>query len=386
MIKVLCSAPFNSLTINPDKSVVPCCAWDNYNSKSLGNLNDLSLSEILNGTMLKEVQQDMLNFRWHNGCLICKNKELDAGTSTRTHLYNALVPYDNNNKIKWLEFNTSNTCNLACITCGPFYSSYWEDYVRNNDKASKTYNIIKDASKINPDFYKHIDYSNLTILVLKGGEPFLNIHVMDLLIYLEEIGVLKKITLEIVTNGTVYDKKLFQYLEKAKHLKISISIDAYGELNQWIRYSTNGAANLEKIYNNIRILLELKNCNYCDLAAVVSAYNIFYLRELQEWWNNNILILSKVVVPVYYKNFINNSQIQCPLVLTQKTLDLLFEYYYSLNDAAYDTILIMLNNKYLGNEKHNKFVDFSLMHNKKRHIDLLTVAPKLKDELVYIND
>lgn len=385
-MKVLCSAPFNSLTINPDKSVVPCCAWDNR-EKTLGNLVEDSLTDILNGRMLKELQEDMLNYKWHKGCSNCKKVEENIGTSTRTMLYNRLFDYDGSKDIKILEFNSSNTCNLACITCGPFYSSYWVDYINKGSKHLKeSFPIIPKNYKIDENYFKQIDFSKLEKLVLKGGEPFLNKSVLDLLKHLDELNYLKNIIITIVTNGTVYDEKIFEYLKKAKHLGISVSIDAYGELNEWIRYSHNTAASITKIHCNLIKLLDFTNLDYVHLSAVVSAYNIFYLRELQTWWNENILPISNKVEPANFPHIIVSSQLPSVLNLTQKSIDYLHDYYTNFNDKSYDTVIKLLTNKYLGNEKHNKFVNFTLMYNNNRNIDIFKVAPKLVNELVYINE
>lgn len=387
MSKVLCSAPFNSLTINPDKSVVPCCAWDNNKVPPLGNLNEELLHDILNSESLRQLQQSMLDFKWHEGCRLCKIKEQDAATSTRINLYNNLVKYDESNKIKFLEFNSSNTCNLACVTCGPFFSSYWVEYINKHlPNLKHTYPIIKSNIKINEDYFKQIDFSKLENLVLKGGEPFLNKGLLHLLKHLDDNNYLSNITITIVTNGTVYDQKIFEYLKKSKSLKISVSIDAHGELNEWIRYSHNAAASITKIHNNLIKLLDFTNLGYVHLSAVVSAYNIFYLRELQTWWDENILPISNTVERAKFPHIIVSEQLPSVLSLTQKSLDYLYDYYTNFNDESYHTVLKLLENKYLGNEKHNKFVDFTLMHNKNRNIDIFKVAPKLKDELVYIND
>lgn len=387
MSKVLCSAPFNSLTINPDKSVVPCCAWDNNNVKPLGNLNKNSLDEILNGDDLKILRQDMLNFKWHEGCMLCKIKEQDATTSTRINVYTNLVEYDESNKIKWLEFNSSSTCNLACITCGPFFSSYWAEYINKHLADIKlSFPIIESNSKINEDYFKQIDFSKLEKLVLKGGEPFLNKGLLPLLKHLDDNNYLSNIKISIVTNGTVYDQKIFEYLKKAKYLGISVSIDAYGELNEWIRYSHNAAASITKIHNNLTKLLHFTNLEYVHLSAVVSAYNVFYLRELQTWWNEKILPISNKVERAVFPHIIVSSQLPSVLSLTQKSIDYLHDYYTNFNDTSYNTVIKLLTNKYLGNEIHNEFVDFTMMHNKSRKVDILKVAPKLKDELVYIND
>ena len=88
MIKVLCSAPFNSLTINPNKSVNPCCAWD-YKDPC-GNLNEQTIQEIRSSNFMQDVKKHMLEGKWHPSCRYCKNREDKTKTSVRLNVFNKI--------------------------------------------------------------------------------------------------------------------------------------------------------------------------------------------------------------------------------------------------------------------------------------------------------
>ena len=61
MTMPLCTAPFHSVLIDTDKTVKPCCAWDDG---PIGNIKFERMEDILNGTKLKAVQEQMLKNEW----------------------------------------------------------------------------------------------------------------------------------------------------------------------------------------------------------------------------------------------------------------------------------------------------------------------------------
>ena len=107
----LCTAPFHSVLIDTDKTVKPCCAWAD---EPLGDLKITRIYDILNGTKLKAVQEQLLKNEWPIGCKSCKEREAITGYSTRLTQYNdSIVPYQINNNLTYLEFNSSTLCNLV---------------------------------------------------------------------------------------------------------------------------------------------------------------------------------------------------------------------------------------------------------------------------------
>jgi len=74
------------------------------------------------------------------------------------------------------------------------------------------------------------DFRNLCYLSLKGGEPFLeptNYMILDRII---ELGYAKNIILDLTTNGTIVDDRIFSYSEKFRQIKLHISIEGTGQL------------------------------------------------------------------------------------------------------------------------------------------------------------
>jgi radical SAM protein with 4Fe4S-binding SPASM domain len=67
----VCVQPFKLMAVTADGEVFPCCA-DWQRKLSLGNLNDLALSEIWNGERLRNLRVALLRQEMGKPCAVCK--------------------------------------------------------------------------------------------------------------------------------------------------------------------------------------------------------------------------------------------------------------------------------------------------------------------------
>ena len=67
---ITCNEPFERLVIRGDGEVLPCCAFE-ATEMPVGNIKDISLSDIWNGNKMKEMRQMFLNNTWRKN-EICK--------------------------------------------------------------------------------------------------------------------------------------------------------------------------------------------------------------------------------------------------------------------------------------------------------------------------
>ena len=128
MSNFYCAAPWRGLHINPRGNVKTCCAG---NPNMLGNLNEHTIVEILNGDKLKEIRASIQAGVAHEYCGNCVNRERNNGDSERRwhnsinkdfdyitagseYHYPALID------VRW---NT--TCNQSCNYCNAKQSSKW---------------------------------------------------------------------------------------------------------------------------------------------------------------------------------------------------------------------------------------------------------------------
>jgi radical SAM protein with 4Fe4S-binding SPASM domain len=72
MNKFYCAAPWRGLHINPRGDVKTCCAGD---PNMLGNLNDQTIEQILNGPELTQIRETMSRGETHAYCSNCVKAE-----------------------------------------------------------------------------------------------------------------------------------------------------------------------------------------------------------------------------------------------------------------------------------------------------------------------
>lgn len=150
--------------------------------------------------------------------------------------------------IRYLDLRLGHTCNLKCVMCSPHDSSRWvQDYEQMMTK-TKSEIVIKqinwDKTQFNnywyekPEFWDDVfeQIPHIEQLYFAGGEPLM---IKEHKRFLEEIiarGYNHRITLRYNSNGILLDEEMISIWEKFKKVKYSVSIDAAGVRNSYIRY------------------------------------------------------------------------------------------------------------------------------------------------------
>jgi radical SAM protein with 4Fe4S-binding SPASM domain len=279
----LCTAPFTAFLVDPNKNVKPCCNWCGL---PLGNIERSTFQEIKDDSPWRKMVADLKNHIWPQGCLACKYREELTGWSVRSQFVRGGTFFNEqwNDGITYLEFNDSNICNLACLHCSSAFSTSW----RKQDEA-----IGRSSSPVhgpNPqvvrDILRNID-DRLERLMIKGGEPFLNTDVVLLLEELDNMKLLQKLRINIVTNGSQPYSPLAQrihtLLGKARSVGILLSIDGVGEVQKYIRHGKG--SDIGTIETFIKKFLENGNTDIALLTSI-TALNVFYLDQLAAWWQS----------------------------------------------------------------------------------------------------
>ena len=393
MTNRLCNGLHNGILIETDKSVRPCCAWE---GQPLGSLETNTLDEILKGEQLTRFREMSLRNEWPDNCLECKRREETTGTSTRINVYNPRwFPARDNNEFTYLEFNSSNICNLVCVGCNPSWSSAWYKFRKDNNwpefkgwQGRPIWNLHPARPSLINDFLKNTDWSNLKKLSLKGGEPFLNKENVLLLEHLDSLDLLKDIQITITTNGTIITDKFLNLLKKCKHVFFVISVDGLGELNQYIRFDPEYPykSHTDNIKENIKKMLEIKN-SWIWPAPAVQAHNIFSLEELNSWWTDTVYPIdsTRISKSILFTHFILGPEMCAVRSLTDATRYKLADYYESLNNPeSYETVITHLRLDYLGDRAHNDFVRYTNDIDKTRLKKFLDLVPEASEELILL--
>jgi len=178
-----------------------------------------------------------------------------------------------------LEVSFSNECNLECVICSGFNSTAISNRVKN-------YNInlpIKSHNQWDKsdEFKKEIEhnYNTITSISFTGGEPLLHSNTMQTLDYLISHNVSKDIELKFSTNATHIPEDFENKIKQFKRVRICISIDAVGDVLEYIRWPCVWS----DIDNNIMTLkqMEMKNENVqISISSFMYSLNVMEMHKL----------------------------------------------------------------------------------------------------------
>jgi len=211
--RLACYNPFVNLYFNSRGQAVVCCR---NQDTVLGTYPKNTVKEMWLGETADKLRNHMLNNDFSMGCSYCRHQ---FETSRFYGLPSMHADYYATTKVNYpkiIELELSNTCNLQCVMCSGIVSS----------------SIRKSREKL-PPLVNH--YNENFVEQLKeflphakeikfyGGEPFL----IDTYykIWDELLAINSKAKLHVVTNGTVLNDKVRNYLKNLR-FTITVSFDA----------------------------------------------------------------------------------------------------------------------------------------------------------------
>lgn len=305
--KTFCIQPFVNVTTRIQGNHNVCCNI----SKKEKNISNTTATEFFNSQEVKNMQESLLRGEKIKDCHTCYFMESNNQVSHREH-YNKYYNLRNNkkyeedlkklklNKLKnplYAEIHISNLCNLKCLTCHERDSSKFH-------AENKLLGISKDADI---DYTKIIENKSkaildiitpeLKFLDIRGGETMLIPEIKEVLSSLPKEKT-KNITLKIQTNGTIFPDDIWvNIFKKFKNTKVSVSVDAYGNDNHYIRYPSKW----EDICKTLDFFKE-KNIKFI-ITTVLSNLNLLVLPKLLNWIYSNQYLnyLYILKVPIYYR-------------------------------------------------------------------------------------
>jgi MoaA/NifB/PqqE/SkfB family radical SAM enzyme len=281
-----CALLHNHLCMGTDNKWRVCCKFQGDPRPDISSMSHNTFKSL---DQYKEIVQTM-ETGWHPGCHICKETEEDGRAESLRQVSNR--EFSQIEGIESIELSLSIDCNLKCRMCGPKYSTKWVDIIDQNPPLIETqdfdpYNI---NHKFRPYSVKDIlgdkDLSRLQMVKFLGGEPFVSQQIYDLFDLLNEQKIIHNIDFQTNTNCTVFPEKLLKHLSKFRRIVITLSIDGYGDLNDYIRDGrpwNTVASTLEK-WKQYR-----EQHHNCILLLVpsVQAYNIHDLSNIKKIANDN---------------------------------------------------------------------------------------------------
>lgn len=291
-----------------------------------------NLSDIHNSHLVTRVRHEMLLGKRPPECSACWSKE-DGGANSKRLVSNRMYKDEftiedaieetdfygmTTHKPDYWDLRFGNLCNLKCVMCHPSNSTQWyEDYVAMTGCTSfGQVNLIQNEKGrwVDPgelDWWRsqgfwdqmeeNIPYLKRVCFV--GGEPMLIEPHYDFLQRIVDSGRASKVTIEYDTNLTNVQDRAIELWKQFKEVSLRVSLDDYGEQNDYIRFPSNW----DSIWKNIeRVRTEVPNARieFGITWQVLNSFTIlnllhhlkdenYFVRVLQEPSHYNVKILPK---------------------------------------------------------------------------------------------
>jgi organic radical activating enzyme len=291
-----CRLPYFGMTIQPDGSLGICCAQTlDWNFGHISNTDNLLTAW--------QDHQNIETLRYEDtddrklACSMCLHSA-KLGEHNRWWELN-VRRYDNcsiDDKLRFLEFTTSNVCNQACSTCSSFFSTKWIPL----EEEALSFGVPLDKWKTIPygfDSFGHKHYRmtdqdvkkiykllpDLEVLYIKGGEPFAD--QQNFKIVEELIRVNPNCRVKLTTNMSKVPQKFLNVFKKLNStVGLSVSIDGIDKTYEYIRSTP-----FNQTVDNIKRWHDAGIKSYVKVNYIMSAHNFYHTVDFLEWFRNNLL-------------------------------------------------------------------------------------------------
>lgn len=307
----MCPLPFMHFSTETSGEIKLCCEARPNTDVSLVDGKSKKIIEIFNSAYYNDARKKLIKGEKIPECNSCWFKEKQGLKSKRLEEWEVFYKHNKSTLptdfFQWEKIGTdliptyynlqvARTCNYACIMCSTDWSSLITSIGQKMGVEKRTMLMNQrwwtltpaqpqlDKSEIFWQGLKEI-VSKLEYLYVTGGEPFIIKPLWEFINYLVEKDYAKNIVFWCNTNTSQFtDRQLF-LLKQFKRVELNLSIDAHGELNEYLRTSSNW----NDIENNINLAIKnVSNNFYLTLVPVVSGLNIRYLHELIYWWRDKV--------------------------------------------------------------------------------------------------
>jgi organic radical activating enzyme len=198
-----------------------------------------------------------------------------------------------------LEVYFTNLCNLACLYCGPHFSTVWANEYRKHGIIDREGFRLEDKNtwhenyeEMKAELWKWMEKNSrhLRKFHILGGEPFFQPEFIECLDHFERFPN-RNLEFVIITNLMVDDKRMDYYLDRfrqliktrsIKLLQVSASLDCWGPQQEYVRSGLDLAQwqrNFEKLLAQKWIRLQI---NQAISALTIHTMPALY-DKINEW-------------------------------------------------------------------------------------------------------
>ena len=273
----------------------------------------------------------MLKGEWpKNTCGYCKKAEDAKQYSDRINQLilqtdTSVTPpelFQNNEAVEitptTIEVYFKNTCNMACVYCGPHFSSRWEEEIKLHGditifgkKIEQDKFAVHNIQKNNlyeyqkQQLWKYLEqnnrYKTLRYFSFLGGEPLV-IPELDECIDFWNEHPNEKLTFQIITNLKVNDFRFDNFLsqidkltneKKIYRFKVVASLDGIGPQTEYARYGIDSAQwikNFEKL-----LAIKTVSVGINSTISMLTLHEFPFLLEKILKWNKDRPVFERII-------------------------------------------------------------------------------------------
>jgi len=290
--KHFCPIPWTGFQYNSNGDVLNCIR----SQRPIGNLKDKNIFQILGDNT--ETKQNMMRDQEGLGCSVCydleKGKKGYDIISDRIFYLRELkdVPLDTYDSedtfdLRKIDMRWTNSCNHACVYCGPEYSTMWEHELKIK-VVSPPEDRVDQLRR-----YVYRKASELKHVYLAGGEPLLmkdNVHLLDVL-QRENPDVNIRVNTNLSKTGTPVFDKLCEF----KNVHWTISVETLEEEFEYIRYG----GKWEDFLDNLNNINSNHKLSFNMLWFVLNHRSVFDCIDFMKdrGYHNNSFIVGPILGP-----------------------------------------------------------------------------------------
>ena len=303
---MICLEPFKNLSITTRGSlgldVAPCCT---------ATAQPTSIVNFYDNAYLNKFRTQIKLGQWPAGCESCKRQE-DAGIMSRrqgsAQWYDDAGITDSKVELIRLDYWVGNTCNLACVICGPANSTTWK-----NELGLSSHGTTSIVNK----FWNDLDLTSLKFIHFHGGEPLLN---KDHVKLLAAVPDKQQVQITYNTNGTVQaSQELLDIWAEFQLVEIDFSIDDIGKRFEYQRYPAVWTQTVDNLHWFIN---SAPHNTIFNINTTISWLNCFSIDSTEQWLRENFYV-SKFNDPIQMRKqlAVGKFSIEQPLSLVKTYLD-----------------------------------------------------------------
>lgn len=219
---------------------------------------------------------------WDAGCNNCQSLEKSKSLSLRTGMLKKYGKETTLSGPRKLDLLFDISCNLACRTCGPVDSTYWQKHLKEHNAWHAPIEFNQRSGDV-IQALTNIDLTNLREVCFSGGETLLGRGYWEIADYIASTvdQADSNITLSFQSNGTQpVPEKYHDVIKKFKLVKINFSIDGIESKFEYLRWP----AQWSQVVDNLNFLRNTLPSNVMfNIEETLSIFNLYYLQQHQDY-------------------------------------------------------------------------------------------------------